>query len=291
MVGAGVLWGLAGGMLFSLILPFGGLIWMRKRFCRSVKPFFIGMAVFAVFQLFTRIPLLQAVLPLTGWFQQMAQIPWLYSLFLGLTAGIFEETGRYLAFRFVLKKERRFEDVLLFGLGHAGMEMIALLGLTYLNNILLALMLNSGMLDTLPGLDAAAIELLTQQLSGITLPLIGVALYERLVTLALHMGFSVLVLYSVRAKRPVRIKEKSDSGVQVSYAVKEGNPFWFLLAVLLHGAIDSMIGLLPYYFGVEAWGLELVFTLFTALLAGGVFLLKRRFDAEDAGDAFLQNNH
>ena len=152
-------------------------------------------------------------------------------------------------------------------------------------------MLNSGMLDTLPGLDAAAIELLTQQLSGITLPLIGVALYERLVTLALHMGFSVLVLYSVRAKRPVRIKEKSDSGVQVSYAVKEGNPFWFLLAVLLHGAIDSMIGLLPYYFGVEAWGLELVFTLFTALLAGGVFLLKRRFDAEDAGDAFLQNNH
>ncbi len=51
MVGAGVLWGLAGGMLFSLILPFGGLIWMRKRFCRSVKPFFIGMAVFAVFQL------------------------------------------------------------------------------------------------------------------------------------------------------------------------------------------------------------------------------------------------
>ena len=66
----------------------------------------------------------------------------------------------------------------------------------------------------------------------------------------------------------------------VSYAVKEGNPFWFLLAVLLHGAIDSMIGLLPYYFGVEVWGLELVFTLFTALLAGGVFLLKRRFDAE-----------
>ena len=194
---------------------------MRKRFSRSVKPFFIGMAVFAVFQLFTRIPLLQAVLPLTGWFQQMAQIPWLYSLFLGLTAGIFEETGRYLAFRFVLKKERRFEDGLLFGLGHAGMEMIALLGLTYLNNILLALMLNSGMLDTLPGLDAAAIELLTQQLSGITLPLIGVALYERLVTLALHMGFSVLVLYSVRAKRPVRMKEKSDSGVQVSYAVKE----------------------------------------------------------------------
>ena len=61
---------------------------------------------------------------------------WLYALYGGLMAGLFEETGRYLAFSFALKKYRaKNVNALMYGAGHGGFEAIVIVGLTMINNI------------------------------------------------------------------------------------------------------------------------------------------------------------
>jgi uncharacterized membrane protein YhfC len=44
-----------------------------------------------------------------------------------LTAGVFEETARYIAYRFLLK-EHNMENGLIYGVGHGGIESIMLVG-------------------------------------------------------------------------------------------------------------------------------------------------------------------
>ena len=47
---------------------------------------------------------------------------WGYALFLGFTAGLFEEVGRYLAFTTILKKRLDWKNAVAFGIGHGGIE-------------------------------------------------------------------------------------------------------------------------------------------------------------------------
>lgn len=82
-----------------------------------------GFACFAVTQIMTRIPLLASfdyeltVLNLRA--------PFLVVLILALSAGIFEETGRYLFYKTALRRAD-FTDAMLFGLGHSLMEILFL---------------------------------------------------------------------------------------------------------------------------------------------------------------------
>ena len=72
--------------------------------------------------------------------------PWLYALYGGLAAGIFEETGRLAAFRFVLRKRREPVTALSYGLGHGGIEAFLLVGLTMIANLSLGLAYEGGSL-------------------------------------------------------------------------------------------------------------------------------------------------
>ena len=59
---------------------------------------------------------------------------WLYALYGGFMAGLFEETGRYLAFSFALKKYRaKNVNALMYGAGHGGFEAVVVVGLTMIN--------------------------------------------------------------------------------------------------------------------------------------------------------------
>ena len=82
-----------------------------------------GFACFAVTQIATRIPLLASfdyeltVLSLRA--------PFLVLLIPALSAGMFEETGRYLFYKTALRRVD-FTDAMLFGLGHSLMEILFL---------------------------------------------------------------------------------------------------------------------------------------------------------------------
>lgn len=82
-----------------------------------------GFICFAVTQIATRIPLLAHFdyeLTVLG-----LRAPFLVLLILAFSAGIFEETGRFLFYKTALRRAD-FTDAMLFGLGHSLMEILFL---------------------------------------------------------------------------------------------------------------------------------------------------------------------
>ncbi len=84
-----------------------------------------GALVFLVSQVILRLPW---QIPLGRWVQEHQEwlIPFL--LLSSLTAGLFEETGRWAGYRYLLK-ERSLRIGVMFGLGHGALEAILLAGL------------------------------------------------------------------------------------------------------------------------------------------------------------------
>lgn len=71
---------------------------------------------------------------------------WLYALYGGLAAGLFEETGRYLTMRFLMKGKWTRENALMYGAGHGGLEAVLILGMASVNNLIYSVMINTGSL-------------------------------------------------------------------------------------------------------------------------------------------------
>ncbi len=170
------------GVIFMLVCTFGtalaALVWAIVRKKGLVKPLLLGALCFAVFQLFTRLPLLQLVLPFQPWFALLSTaMPYLYAALLGVSAAVFEECGRLIVMALFMKKTRRFEDGLSFGLGHGCFEAAVLVGVNGL-----ALLL-SGQYAALPA-------------GGLFL-----AGAERLIVLPMHVAWSVMVLESLATRR------------------------------------------------------------------------------------------
>ncbi len=194
-------------MSVSLVLIFGFPIALAVYLCVRRKASFLAVAVgalvFLVVQLLVRIPLLQQLGKL-DWYQSLASNTLLFVLFLSLTAGLFEETGRYVAFRFLLKDRLETKNALAYGAGHGGFEAIALVGLTYINNLVISLAINNGTFDTLiaPSLGGSG-EMVKSQFLGLAPSVFVLGGVERFLTILVHIGMTLLVYYSVRYRRPV----------------------------------------------------------------------------------------
>ncbi len=78
-----------------------GLLAGRRRYLKS---YFAGLATFLVFQILLRVPILNRMSSM-GWQSILfLKSPWLYALFLGFTAALFEEGGRFLTMKLFMKK-------------------------------------------------------------------------------------------------------------------------------------------------------------------------------------------
>jgi uncharacterized membrane protein YhfC len=193
-------------IIFSLFLIFGFTIGLVVYLCVVRKASFVavlvGALVFLVFQLLTRIPLLQVISQME-WYQAMAASLPLLAIFLSVTAALFEETGRYLAFRYVLKNRLETKNAVAYGVGHGGFEAIVLVGLTYINNLVICLAINSGTYDTTigPALGASA-EMVKNQFLTLPSHIFALGGIERFLTILVHIGLSVLVYYAVRYRMP-----------------------------------------------------------------------------------------
>jgi uncharacterized membrane protein YhfC len=171
------LFGSAAAIFFALVLPVGVSVWLALKRRHYLRPILFGALTFTVFQMFIRIPLLQFVIAPMPWYVLMTMTsPLLSGLFLGFTAALFEEGGRYLIMRLFLRNNRRYMDGIAFGIGHGGAEAVLLVGI----NMVIALLLN---IDT--GTDPL---------------LIAVSGVERLLAMICHVAFSVMVLESINKK-------------------------------------------------------------------------------------------
>ena len=236
---------IAAGLLLPAAL---GLILRKKFGCRPL-PFFVGCLVFLGFALVLESTVHNLVLGGSAG-EKILSTPWLYALYGGLAAGLFEECGRYLAFRTVLRKAQdEDKNALMYGAGHGGFECFALLALTGVSNLVYALLLSHGQeaLLTAQMTEASLAQWetvklqLTQSAPGIYL--LGIA--ERVLALALQLSLTVPVWFA--AKDGVR---------------KRG---LLLLAICLHAAVDAsaalLVGVLP------SVGVELALLLETAAAA------------------------
>ena len=273
-VGAQPLAALCLGAALAIALPIAlALIW-RFRKKERFTTILVGAATFLIFALILEKPIQNALLfptqmglgehPLSLFLNAR---PVLLALAAGLFPGVFEETGRLVAFRTVLRKRKNRETSISHGIGHGGFEAIYLLGATYITYIAYAVMINTGAYGALVEQTAAlapaqgdALVALAEQLADITLADVGLGLTERVFAVLFHVGASILVFYACRDK----------------------GRFWlYPLAVVLHTVMDFIAAL--HALGVihmSVWVLEAVIAAFGILTFCGAYLLLYRKDRE-----------
>ena len=117
----------------SFVFPLGLFAYVLLIATDVRKAFIFGILSFSISQLLTRIPILQNVLANQPWFILFGmKYQVLYIFLLSFTAGLFEESGRYLIFKKFLPN-LKIKEVLFFGLGHGLIEAFALVGLSLIS--------------------------------------------------------------------------------------------------------------------------------------------------------------
>lgn len=117
--------------IFVIAFPFilGSIA--HKKLTVGWKYFWFGALIFLVFQLLTRLPL-AAVLQntvLASLLRTSTAFTWTWLVILAVTAGLFEEVGRYVGYRLFMRREpKTWSKAMMFGLGHEGLESIVLVG-------------------------------------------------------------------------------------------------------------------------------------------------------------------
>ena len=122
----------------------------------------------------------------------------------GITmAGVFEECGRCVILKYVMKKNRTRENAILYGIGHGGIEILAVILPAMITYLAVAVLFSRG--DTENALRALNI---TEETAAAALPSVQAAaafdyammamnVIERLFALLLHIGLTVVVYYGV----------------------------------------------------------------------------------------------
>lgn len=242
---------LTAGLIFIILvcfcIPIGGMIFVKKKWMGEWRLFFIGALAFFISQICIRIPILTLVLPQFPWFQVLSFQPWAYGLFLGGTAALFEEGARWIAMALMERRRGRRSNMETEGLACLKDGVVFGLGhggieamlLVGLNAVVLLVMAVTG-LQSLPADAGSAFA----------------AGAERIFTLTFHIGASVIMMYGVRMGKAGRC---------------------FLLAFILHMALDASVVVLPAVFLTGTAGIELLAAAFGAATLGiGIFLCRNR---------------
>lgn len=242
-------------------LPVLVLLLWKAKFCRGAKlyPAVVGAITFVVFsQVLEGVPKNIFFGGSTGVSQYVLTHAWAYTLIGCLLAGVFEEVGRYLAFRYLLKRYTNRWDAVTYGIGHGGIESILVLGLTGINNIAIAQLVNSGSLEAVTnGMNAAQLGQVQAQLAavaGFGAANLLLGLLERMIAMTLHISLSVVVFRAVR-----------------QYKAK-----YLVLAVALHALFDVPAAL--YQCGV-IHNMPFLEGLLLILCLGCAFYAKKQYTA------------
>lgn len=208
------------GMFFSLFVAIGApvilCVLMRMKKKAKLSSCFIGMGTFIVSALILEQILHVIVLRGTG--TLITGNIWLYALYGGLAAGLFEETGRYFAMKLLMKKNLNRENALMYGVGHGGIEAIIIVGLAEINNIVTSFLINSGQAELLLNGSNETVMASLSQLWLLPPYQFYMAGIERLTAIALHISLSYFVYR----------------------AVKEHRIGFYFLAVALHFLVDGV---------------------------------------------------
>jgi len=240
-------------VLLMICLPIGLAAYINSKFNLGWRLWWLGGGVFVLSQI-GHIPfnyfssLILNKTNLVYWPQVYQTI--FNALFLGLSAGLWEESARYSAFRWWVGKEKSWRRGIQLGVGHGGFESI-ILGLLVLYTFIQMMAVKDIDISTLVPLDQlsktiGAIE--TYWSTPWYDALLGAI--ERALTLPIQIALSVIVLQ-------VFIRKKS---------------IWIWIAILFHTAIDATAVLFMAYSNVYIT--EIAVTFFSAISIWIIFVLK-----------------
>ena len=99
-------------MIFGVTVPIFLLLWFKKKYNASVKAFLFGMVTMLVFA-FVLEQIMHTVVFLSPLGAKIQANKLALALYGGFAAGIFEECGRFLCMKFLLKKETKLKKILL----------------------------------------------------------------------------------------------------------------------------------------------------------------------------------
>ena len=182
--------------VFSLLILVCALVFIRRRLKTKVKPFLVGGLTWLLFATMLEGSVHGVVLSL---FPGLRENALLFAVYGGLMAGIFEELGRYLAFKVFFKRDMENDNnALAYAAGHGGFEAMYLLITGALGLIVMASLINAGagaeLGDQLP-VALASIE-------ALTVPMALLAIVERISAIIAHFGLTMFVWFSFKYKMP-----------------------------------------------------------------------------------------
>jgi len=260
--------------ILGITLPLiTAIIWCRKKH----EPFttvLIGAATFLLFAIAIEKPLQSLlIMPDSLGLPQHAASnfinanPILWSFVVGLFPGVFEETGRFVAFKTVLRKRKQSKTGITHGLGHGGFEAMFVLGITFIEYFVFGIMINQGTFyeqmiasvkDTLTPDMMKQITAIIEAITTFSAGTAVLSLVERVIAVLYHTGASILVFY----------------------ACKDKKKFWlYPLSIVIHTVIDGFMGLqLAGVINVSSWILEVVFGVASLATFLGAYLLLYRKD-------------
>lgn len=242
-------WWVASGfaaVLFELLYPLAlGLI-ARRRLGVGWRFFGYGALIFFLFQLISRVPLvtvLQGMIAPRLQESRLLLFAWLAAL--SLSAGLFEEGGRYVGYRWLMRREEKtWSKAVMYGLGHGGIESMLLVAGMALISLVNLVVLSTLDLSTLP-ISGEQRAQLDAQLAAVRAlpawtPLLGA--WERLWSVPFHVALSVIVLQTFRR----------GGGSGRSAAA------WLSLAVAAHTLVNFAAVALPVALGLKGLAALLV---------------------------------
>jgi uncharacterized membrane protein YhfC len=238
-----------------IIMPIILWFYFARKFAISWKLVLAGGLTFIASQVL-HIPL---VIGMGSFLQTVPLI--VNAIILGLLAGIFEETARYILFKFILKNTRSWKGGILVGLGHGGTEAL-LLGILAAISFVNMVIYKNVDLSTVPSIPPEQLELARQQVAAYWsapwyMALVGFV--ERIFAICLHVSLSVMVLYAIAYRRLI----------------------WFWLALLWHAFVDAVAVYVVQEVGILAVeGIVAVFALISLWI---VFRMRPMF-VEDAAN-------
>lgn len=122
----------------------------------------------------------------------------------GITmAGVFEECGRFIVMKYIMKKNRTRENAIMYGIGHGGIEIIAVLLPGMISLLVIAVLFSAGdittALATLGITEENAATALTsvQTAASFGYGKMAANVIERIFAMLLHIGLTVIVYYGI----------------------------------------------------------------------------------------------
>ena len=246
--------------------------WLRRRLAVSWRTWGWGALTFIASQL-ARLPFLYLLtILLTPLVRVAADSPavfWINLLVLSLTAGIFEETARWLMLQRFATAARGWRAAVMFGAGHGGIEAILLVGGSTIYGIVLFQLGDSLMAQTQNVQERVAMGAQLDALYALQWWDTALVVWERVAAVTFHIGAAVVVMQTVLTGRRI----------------------WWVIAVVGHALFNATV-LAALQFGGAVWA-ELVGTVFALaavyMIVRFHWLDRRRAAAQpavadDAGD-------